>query len=93
MLRSTRSQKSGTYPHDHLLRRSEEGYLTKEGIREMKSVFARRITTLDRMHIYQQKDTARQELRAQTRKAMVECIAQLEHGSRITRVWSSSPRS
>ena len=60
---------------------SKEGYLTKEGIREMKSVFARRIYHADRMHIYQQKDTARQELQAQTRKAMVECIAQLEHGT------------
>ena len=59
----------------------KEGYLTKDGIREMKSVFARRIYHADRMHIYQQKDTARQELQAQTRKAMVECIAQLEHGT------------
>ena len=59
----------------------KEGYLTKEGIREMKSVFARRIYHADRMHIYQQKDTARQELQEQTRKAMVECIAQLEHGA------------
>ena len=59
----------------------KEGYLTKEGIREMKSVFARRIYHADRMHIYQQKDTARQELQAQTRKAMVACIAQLEHGT------------
>ena len=58
-----------------------EGYLTKEGIRQVKSAFARRIYYADRMHIYQQKDTARQELQAQTRKAMVECIAQLEHGS------------
>ena len=59
----------------------KEGYLTKEGIREMKSVFARRIYHADRMHIYQQKDTARQELQTRTCKAMVECIAQLEHGA------------
>lgn len=59
----------------------KEGYLTKEGIRQVKSVFARRIYHADRMHIYQQKDTAQQELQAQTRKAMVECIAQLEHGA------------
>ena len=58
-----------------------EGYLTKEGIRQVKSAFARRIYYADRMHIYQQKDAARQELKTQTRKAMVECIAQLEHGS------------
>jgi len=58
----------------------KEGYLTKEGIRQVKSVFARRIYHADRMHIYQQKDIARQELQAQTRKAMVECIVQLEHG-------------
>lgn len=60
---------------------SKEGYLTKEGIREMKSAFARRIYHADRMHIYQQKDIARQELQAQTRKAMVECIAQLGGGA------------
>ena len=58
-----------------------EGYLTKEGIRQVKSAFARRIYYADRMHIYQQKDIARQELQTQTRKAMLECIAQLEHGS------------
>ena len=58
-----------------------EGYLTKDGIRQVKSAFARRIYYADRMHIYQQKDTARQELQEQTRRAMVECIAQLEHGS------------
>ena len=59
----------------------KEGYLTKDGIREMKSVFARRIYHADRMHIYQQKDIARQELQTRTRKAMVECIAQLKHGA------------
>ena len=56
-------------------------YLTKEGIRQVKSVFARRIYHADRMHIYQQKDIARQELQTRTRKAMVECIAQLKHGA------------
>lgn len=59
----------------------KEGYLTKDGIRQVKSAFARRIYHADRMHIYQQKDTARQELQAQTRKAMVECIAQLGSGA------------
>ena len=59
----------------------KEGYLTPDGIRQVKSAYARRIYYADRMHIYQQKDTARQELQVQTRKAMVECIAQLEHGS------------
>ena len=58
-----------------------EGYLTKEGIRQVKSVFARRIYHADRMHIYQQKDIARQELQMWTRKAMVECITQLKHGA------------
>ena len=58
-----------------------EGYLTKEGIRQVKSAFARRFYHADRMHIYHQKDIARQELQTRTRKAMVECIAQLEHGS------------
>ena len=47
----------------------------------MKSAFARRIYHADRMHIYQQKDIARQELQTRTRTAMVECIAQLKHGA------------
>ena len=59
----------------------KEGYLTKEGIRQVKSAFARRIYHADRMHIYQQKDIARQELQTRTRTAMVECIAQLKHGA------------
>ena len=58
-----------------------EGYLTKEGIRQVKSAFARRIYHADRMHIYQQRDIARQELQTRTRTAMVECIAQLKHGA------------
>ena len=59
----------------------KEGYLTKEGIRQVKSAFARRIYHADRMHIYRQKDAVRQELQTRTRKAMVECIAQMEQGS------------
>ena len=59
----------------------KEGYLTKEGIRQVKSAFARRIYYADRMHIYRQKDAVRQELQTRTRKAMVECIAQMEQGS------------
>lgn len=59
----------------------KEGYLTKEGIRQVKSVFARRIYHADRMHIYQQKDIARQELQTRTRRAMVECIARLGSGA------------
>lgn len=59
----------------------KEGYLTKDGIRQVKSAFARRIYHADRMHIYQQKDIARQELQTRTRTAMMEYIAQLEHGA------------
>ena len=59
----------------------KEGYLTKEGIRQVKSVFARRIYHADRMHIYQQKDIARQELQTRTRRAMVGCVAQLGSGA------------
>ena len=59
----------------------KEGYLTKEGLRTMKSAFARRIYQADRMHIYQQKDTVRQELQAQARRAMMESIVQLKCGT------------
>ena len=58
-----------------------EGYLTKDGIRQVKSAFARRIYQADRMHVYQQKDQSRDRLQRETRRAMAECITQLKCGA------------
>lgn len=59
----------------------KEGYLTKDGIRQVKSAFARRIYQADRMHAYQQKDQSRDALQREARRAMAECIVQLKCGT------------
>ena len=59
----------------------EEGYLTKDGIRQVKSSFARRIYQADRMHVYQQKDQSRDTLQREARRAMTECVSQLKCGT------------
>ena len=59
----------------------KEGYLTKDGIRQVKSSFARRIYQADRMHVYQQKDQSRDALQREARRAMTECIVQLKCGT------------
>lgn len=57
-----------------------EGYLTKEGIRQVKSAFARRIYQSDRLHVYEQKDAARESLQHEARRAMAACIEELKCG-------------
>lgn len=59
----------------------KEGYLTKDGIRQVKSTFARRIYQADRMHVYQQKDQSRDTLQREARRAMTECVSQLKCGT------------
>ena len=59
----------------------KEGYLTKEGIRQVKSAFARRIYQSDRLHIYEQKDAARESLQREARRAMTACIEELKCGT------------
>ena len=59
----------------------KEGYLTKDGIRQVKSAFTRRIYQADRMHVYQQKDQSRDALQREARRAMAECIVQLKCGT------------
>ena len=58
----------------------KEGYLSKEGIRQVKSAFARRIYHADRMHIYQQKDRARELLQKEARGTMTEQVDLLAQG-------------
>ena len=59
----------------------KEGSLTKDGIRQVKSSFARRIYQADRMHVYQQKDQSRDTLQREARRAMTECVSQLKCGT------------
>ena len=58
----------------------KEGYLTKQGIRQVKSAFGRRIFQQDLIHIYAQKTEYRDTLSRDAERAMAELIAQMEAG-------------
>ena len=69
--------------HIHLVLFSSdprEGYLTKQGIRQVKSAFGRRIFQQDLIHIYEQKTEYRDTLGRDAERAMAELIAQMETG-------------
>ena len=59
----------------------KEGYLTPDGIRQVKSAFARRIFQQDLMHIYEQKTAYRNQLQQNAAEAMQELIRQMRDGS------------
>ena len=55
----------------------KEGYLTPDGIRQVKSAFGRRIFQQDLMHIYEQKTAYRNQLQQNAAEAMQELIRQM----------------
>ena len=58
----------------------KEGYLTKQGIRQVKSAFGRRIFQQDLIHVYEQKTEYRDTLGRDAERAMAELITQMETG-------------
>ena len=58
----------------------KEGYLTPDGIRQVKSAFGRRIFQQDLLHVYEQKTEYRNTLSRDAERAMAELIAQMEQG-------------
>ena len=59
----------------------KEGYLTPDGIRQVKSAFTRRIFQQDLMHIYEQKTAYRNQLQQNAAEAMQELIRQMRDGT------------
>lgn len=57
-----------------------EGYLTRQGIRQVKSAFGRRIFQQDLIHVYAQKTEYRDTLGRDAERAMAELITQMETG-------------
>ena len=57
-----------------------EGYLTRQGIQQVKSAFGRRIFQQDLIHVYEQKTEYRNALGRDAEHAMAELIAQMETG-------------
>ena len=63
----------GEHPHVHMMAWStvpEEAYLTKEGIRQIKSKLMNQIFRQEMLHTYEQKSQSRDELVRETRRAI-----------------------
>ena len=58
----------------------KEGYLTRQGIQQVKSAFGRRIFQQDLLHVYEQKTEYRDTLSRDAERAMAGLIAQMETG-------------
>ena len=56
----------------------KEGYLTRQGIQQVKSAFGRRIFQQDLLHVYEQKTEYRDALGRDAERTMAELITQME---------------
>lgn len=71
------------HPHVHLViysKNPSEGYLTKTGIENMRSVFAHDIFRQDFMHIYEKKNALRMELKEEAEDILQDFIQQMKNG-------------
>ena len=65
----------GNHPHVHMMAWSVkpgQAYLSKDGIRQIKSMLTNQIFRQELLHVYEQKSKSRNELVAEARKAMLE---------------------
>ena len=65
----------GNHPHVHMMVWSvkpNQAYLSKDGIRQIKSTLTNQIFRQELLHVYEQKSKSRDELVAEARKAMLE---------------------
>ena len=58
----------------------KEGFLTKQGIRDVKAAFARQIFQQDLLHVYEQKTAYRNTLQLDAGERMTELVTQMQHG-------------
>ena len=67
----------GNHPHVHMMAWSvkpNQAYLSKDGIRQIKSTLTNQIFRQELLHAYEQKSKSRDELVAEARKAMLELV-------------------
>ena len=65
----------GNHPHVHMMAWSakpNQAYLSKDGIRQIKSTLTNQIFRQELLHVYERKSKSRDELVAEARKAMLE---------------------
>ena len=71
----------GNHPHVHMMAWSakpNQAYLSKDGIRQIKSTLTNQIFRQELLHVYEQKSKSRDELVAETRKAMLELVKTMQ---------------
>lgn len=74
----------GHHPHVHLIAYSAvpgEGHLSKQGMENMRSAFAREIFSQELLFTYQQQTEYRDQLREQGRESISEIVAKINAGS------------
>lgn len=74
----------GHHPHIHLIAYSAvpgEGHLSKQGMENMRSVFAREIFSQELLFTYQQQTEYRDRLREQGRESISDIVAQINAGT------------
>jgi len=70
----------GKHPHVHMMAWSVkpgQAYLSKDGIRQIKSTLTNQIFKQEMLHLYEQKSESREELVRETRRAMLELSRQM----------------
>ena len=73
----------GEHPHIHMMAwsaKTGQAYLSKEGIRQIKSKLTNDIFRNEMLHLYEQKSDSRDELVRESRRAMLELVHAMQDG-------------
>ena len=73
----------GDHPHIHMMAWSAkpgQAYLSREGIRQIKSQLTNDIFKQELLHVYEQKSESRDELVQEARQALLELMRQMQNG-------------
>ena len=73
----------GEHPHVHMMAWSAkpgQAYLSRDGIRKIKSTLTNHIFQNEMLHLYEQKSVSRDELVRDARKAMLEMVRSMKEG-------------
>ena len=73
----------GEHPHVHMMAwsaKAGQAYLSKDGIRQIKSTLTNHIFQNEMLHLYEQKSVSRDELVHEARKAMLELAQHMKDG-------------
>lgn len=73
----------GEHPHMHMMAWSAkpgQAYLSRDGIRQIKSTLTNHIFQNEMLHLYEQKSVSRDELVRDARKAMLEMVRSMKEG-------------